>query len=192
MRIVGGIWRGRSFDAPEGRETRPTTDRMRESVASMIMSAFDLDLSGCSVLDAFAGSGGMGLELLSRGAMHCTFCERDRRCAQLIKKNCKVLGASDEMASVVVGDVARLAHRGEVAGSPFSLVFLDPPYAMPATDVATVVESLCEARMLTSNCLVVYERARDGRQLELAGFANQRSKRHGGTCIDVLQRGGMQ
>ena len=192
MRIVGGIWRGRSFDAPTGRETRPTTDRMRESVASMILSALDLDLSNCSVLDAFAGSGGMGLELLSRGARHCTFCERDRKTAQLIKKNCKTLGASGAMASVVVGDVARIAHKGEVAGSPFSLVFLDPPYAMPAADVAAVVEGLSKAGVLTSDCLVVYERAKDGGQLELAGFVSQRSKRHGGTCIDVLQRGGMQ
>ena len=68
MRIVGGKWRGRRIEAPEGRGvTRPTTDRMRESIASMILSARGLDLSGESVLDAFAGSGAMGLELLSRG-----------------------------------------------------------------------------------------------------------------------------
>ena len=69
MRIVGGKWRGRQIEAPDGRDvTRPTTDRTREQIASMILSAAGLDLSGTSVLDAFAGSGAMGLELLSRGA----------------------------------------------------------------------------------------------------------------------------
>ena len=186
------MWRGRSFDAPDGRNTRPTTDRMRESLASTILWAYGLDLGDCSVLDAFAGSGGVGLELLSRGARHCTFCERDRRTAQLIRSNCKVLGASEAMAHVFVGDVTRLARRGEVEGAPFSLVFLDPPYATPADDVAALVCGLGEASMLADDCLVVYERAKGGRQLEVAGFDLLRSKRHGGTCIDVLQRGGLR
>ena len=105
MRIVGGKWRGRQIEAPEGRGvTRPTTDRMRESMASMILSARGLDLSGESVLDAFAGSGAMGLELLSRGAAHATFVDRDR------------------------GAVARL-RRSAQAQSPFS----SQPATKPAT-----------------------------------------------------------
>ena len=80
MRIVGGIWRGRALAAPEGRDvTRPTTDRTREQMASMVLSAFDLDLSDVRILDAFAGSGAIGLELLSRGAAHCTFVDADRK-----------------------------------------------------------------------------------------------------------------
>ena len=68
MRIVGGKWKGRSIEAPQGRDvTRPTTDRAREQIASMVLSARGLDLSGDLVLDAFAGSGAMGLELFSRG-----------------------------------------------------------------------------------------------------------------------------
>ena len=95
MRIVGGKWRGRQIEAPDGRDvTRPTTDRTREQIASMILSAAGLDLSGTSVLDAFAGSGAMGLELLSRGAARATFLDRDRRAVARIKRTDSSLGAA--------------------------------------------------------------------------------------------------
>ena len=96
MRIVGGKWRGRQIEAPEGRgTTRPTTDRTREAIASMILSARGLDLTGDSVLDAFAGSGAMGLELLSRGASHATFVDRDRRAAARVRRSAEALGAGE-------------------------------------------------------------------------------------------------
>ena len=189
MRIVGGIWRGRTFEAPQGRDTRPTTDRMRESLASTILAAFDLDLTDCSVLDAFAGSGGVGLELLSRGARHCTFCERDRRTAALIQRNCKSLGASKDVYDVVAGDVWRLLEKAYLPGAPFSLVFLDPPYAMRASRVGELVGDLDKVGALGDSCVIVYERSRDGDELGVAGFEFLRSKRHGGTCVDVLKKG---
>ena len=102
MRIVGGEWRGRPLEAPEGRGTRPTTDRMRETIASMVLSAFDLDLDGVSVLDAFAGSGAMGLEFLSRGARRCTFVDSDRKAAGVVRRNVAALGAQ-RSCSVVTG-----------------------------------------------------------------------------------------
>lgn len=190
MRIVGGMWKGRSFEAPQGRNTRPTTDRMRESLASMILSALDLKMDRCSVLDAFAGSGGVGLELLSRGAAHCTFCEKDRRTAGLVKRNCESLGAKRNSWSVVCGDAHRLGERVELGGVPFSVVFLDPPYAMPAEEVAQIVNNLCKADRLTEDCLVVYERSADAPSLQLEGFEVLRSRKHGGTCVEVLRKGG--
>ena len=188
MRIVGGMWRGKTFDAPEGRGTRPTTDRMREALASMILSAMGLNLEGCSVLDAFAGSGAVGLELLSRGARRCTFCERDRRASALVRRNCKALGVPSAAFDVVGGDVCRLPQRAPRQGVPYDIVFLDPPYAMPAKDVSSLVAGLDAAHMLAASCLVVYERSSDGAKLELEGFEELRSKRHGGTCIDLLQK----
>lgn len=192
MRIVGGKWRGRPLNAPEGRNTRPTTDRMRESLASMILSAYDLDLSDCSVLDAFAGSGAVGLELLSRGAAHCTFCEGDRRTAGIVRQNCKALGADQKTWSVVAGDAFRLPKRGHMDGAPFSLVFLDPPYAMPADDVSRLVAELDAAGMLAQACNVVYERASGSNPLDVQGFCRVRGKDRGGTSIDLLSRGGTQ
>lgn len=188
MRIVGGMWRGRSFEAPEGRGTRPTTDRMRESLASAILSALELELDGCSVLDAFAGSGGVGLELLSRGAAHCTFCERDRRAAALVRRNCSSLGAAASTWTVMCCDVLRLSERTSVDGAPFGVVFMDPPYATPAAEVCGFVESLARAGLLASDCLAVYERSSAGDALDVAGFEPLRTKRHGSTCIDMLRR----
>lgn len=190
MRIVGGMWRGRAFDAPEGRGTRPTTDRMRESIASMVLSAQDLDLSGCAVLDAFAGSGGVGLELLSRGARSCTFCEQDRRAAAVLRSNCKSLAGNDADWNVVSGDVRKRASSGGIVGGPFSIVFLDPPYAMPASEVSAFVESLYVGGALSDDCLVVYERASEKPTLEVRGALPLRSRAHGGTCIDLFRMEG--
>ena len=135
MRIVGGMWKGRPIEAPDGRDvTRPTTDRTRESMASMVLSAFGLDLGGVSVLDAFGGSGAIGFELLSRGAASCTFVDRDRGAVARIRRNARALGAGAS-ARVLPGDVFKLAERGAIAGAPFSLLVLDPPYAVGAREV---------------------------------------------------------
>lgn len=188
MRIVGGTLRGRSFEAPEGRDTRPTTDRMRESIASMVLSARGLDLGGCSVLDAFAGSGGMGLELLSRGAGRCTFVERNRRAAQVVRRNCAALLDDRQSWKVLVADVGRCAGW-PMAGAPYDIVFLDPPYAKPAQEVSSLVARLAKGGHLAQGCLVVYERSADGPALEVDGAQALKSRTHGGTCVDVLRMG---
>ncbi len=187
MRIVGGTLRGRSFDAPEGRGTRPTTDRMRESIASMVLSACDLDLSDRSVLDAFAGSGGMGLELLSRGAPHCTFVERNRRAARIVRGNCERLLADQESWLVLVGDVMRHAAGMAMGGAPFGIVFLDPPYAMPAEEVSDLVRALHASGQLEEGCVVVYERAADAATLGVEGLAQVRTRAHGTTSVDLFR-----
>lgn len=188
MRIVGGTWRGRALEAPDGRGTRPTTDRTREAIASMVLSAQGLDLSGCTVLDAFAGSGGVGLELLSRGARSCTFCERDRRAAAVVRRNCAQVAGTKTEWRVQAGDV--LKRVGSIPGGPFSVVFLDPPYAMPATEVAGLVDGLWEAGQLERGCLVVYEHAAGSPTLELENGEALRSRTHGGTSIDLMRMGG--
>lgn len=188
MRIVGGTWRNRTFDTPEGRATRPTTDRMRESIASTVLAAQGLDLSDCSVLDAFAGSGAVGLELLSRGARSCTFCERDRKTSALIRRNCQKMGAGEAVWRVLCGDVFRLAERG-LWGAPFSVVFLDPPYAMDAREVARLVEALGETGQLASDGLVLYERSNRGEELPLTGARLIRTRKMASSCIDLLRMG---
>ncbi|MFC2671225.1 RsmD family RNA methyltransferase, partial [Lancefieldella parvula] len=87
MRIVGGKWKGRAIEAPDGKGiTRPTTDRTREAIASSILASRGLDISESRVLDAFAGSGAMGFELLSRGALYVTFVDKDRKTCDRIKR----------------------------------------------------------------------------------------------------------
>ena len=186
MRIVGGKWRGRSIEAPEGRGvTRPTTDRTREQIASMILSARGLDLTGDSVLDAFAGSGAMGLELLSRGAAHATFVDKDRRAAARVRRTAATLGAAADEARCLGGDVFALAGRG-LAGAPFDIVFLDPPYAVAAERVSALVEGLADSGQLAPGAVVVYEHAADAASLDCGCLEPVRSRTHGITTVDLL------
>ena len=128
MRIIAGEFRGRKLDAPRGDGTRPTTDRVRESLMSALVSLRD-GLDGAVVLDAFAGSGALSLEALSRGADTAVLCERDRDAAAVIERNITALRLGHDRARLVRGDVLK---RGAAApGRPFDLVFLDPPYARP-------------------------------------------------------------
>ena len=120
MRIIGGEWRGRKIEEPRGRDvTRPTTDRVREACASMVMSAFDFDLDEVRVLDAFGGSGALGIEMLSRGARSLTTFEIDRNAARLITKNIESLCRDRARWRVVMGDVLASASRGRVPDGPF-------------------------------------------------------------------------
>ena len=186
MRIVGGRWRGRSIEAPEGRGvTRPTTDRTREQIASMILSARGLDLSGESVLDAFAGSGAMGLELLSRGALRATFVDSDRRAVQRIRRSATALGAAQSEFCTTCGDVFALTRRGLV-GAPFDIVFLDPPYAIEAERVSGLVSELVASGQLSAGATVIYEHASNARGLVCDGLELLKSKTHGITAVDLL------
>jgi len=191
MRIVGGEWRGRELRAPEGRDTRPTTDRNRESFASMVLSAFGLDLSGVSVLDAFAGSGALGLELLSRGAERVTFVDAARPAVACVRANLRALGA-ERRASVVQGDIERLAAQDkQLPGAPFGLLVFDPPYALDAGRVAAVVGALHRTGQLAPECVITYERAAKAPSLDLAaqgieGVRARKPKKHGITATDLL------
>jgi len=121
MRIVAGEWGGRRLVAPPGRETRPTTDRVREAW----MSAVEPYLDGARVLDLFAGSGALGLEALSRGAEHATFVEHAAPALQSLRANLQALGAAAR-SEVVRSDAVRYAT--ELEAGAFDLAFADPPY----------------------------------------------------------------
>lgn len=119
MRIVAGKWRGRPLVAPAGQATRPTSDRTREALFSMLTSRLG-SFEGLRVADLFAGSGALGLEALSRGAAHCTFVETDRAALEAIRRNISALSAEGDL---VVGPAEHAVIAGEI-----DLAFLDPPY----------------------------------------------------------------
>ena len=129
MRIVAGQFRGRPLKAPKGEATRPTTDRVRESMMSAVESARG-GLEGAVVLDAFAGSGALGLEALSRGARCAHFFERSGEALRALCANVRSLGLDARRARLHRADV--LKDPPVWASEPFDLVFLDPPYACPA------------------------------------------------------------
>jgi 16S rRNA (guanine966-N2)-methyltransferase len=155
----------------------------------MILSARGLDLGHASVLDAFAGSGAMGIELLSRGAVRCTFIDQDARAATRVRRNLARVGAERDAFAVLRGDACRLAERGRISGAPFDVVFLDPPYALSAGVVSAMLENLVAHGALRPGATVVYERSADAPGLDVAGLAPVRTKRYGIACVDLLEKG---
>lgn len=124
MRVVAGRFRGRPLKAPPGLGTRPTADRVRESLFSILGPLHDL-----RVLDLFAGTGALGIEALSRGAAHATFVERERRALGALHENLSTLSVGADEATVVAGDVLRHLRDAAARGDAYDLVLLDPPYA---------------------------------------------------------------
>ena len=120
MRIIAGAWRGRKLVAPAGLQTRPTADRTRETLFSMLASRLGT-FDGLRVADLYAGSGALGLEALSRGAGHCTFVENDRAALDAIRANVAALGAHG--IDILATSALRLPPA-----RPFDLIFADPPY----------------------------------------------------------------
>ncbi|MEC4183380.1 16S rRNA (guanine(966)-N(2))-methyltransferase RsmD [Adlercreutzia sp. R21] len=191
MRIIAGEYRGRRLEAPRGQGTRPTTDRVRESLMSAIHSArggFD----GAVVLDAFAGSGALSLEALSRGAVSAVLCESDREAASVIERNVRALGLTRDEARLARGDVLRRPPM-PASGKPFDLVFLDPPYALAAAEVFALLARLSDAGALAVDAIVSYEHdgADDAAVRVLAagaGWSIASHRRFGDTAIDILER----
>lgn len=126
MRIIAGQWRGRKIEAPPGDTTRPTTDRIREALFSMLASRLGT-FEGLRIADLFAGSGALGLEALSRGAAHCTFVERDRAAILCLEKNIAILGAA---ADIRRGSAENLG----AASRSYDLIAMDPPYGSGLAD----------------------------------------------------------
>lgn len=130
MRIIAGEWRGRKITAPKGETTRPTADRTRETLFSMLTSRLGT-FEGLSVGDMFAGSGALGLEALSRGAAHCLFVEQEEQALKAIRANIAAFGAR-EKSDVRAGSVMGMG----AARQPLDLIMLDPPYETGAGMVA--------------------------------------------------------
>lgn len=128
MRIIAGDWRGRSLVAPKGVATRPTADRTRETLFSMLLSRIG-SFEGLSVGDFFAGSGALGFEALSRGAASCLFVEQDRAALDAIRRNGETLGIRPDVRA---GSVLSLGS----ASQPLDILFMDPPYGTGAGQVA--------------------------------------------------------
>jgi len=150
MRIIAGKWRGRPIEAPPGIGTRPTADRVRETLFSMLASRLG-DFEGLRVADLFAGSGALGFEALSRGAASATFVENNSNAAAVIRRNAEKLGV---LANVLGGSALALPQS-----DPFDLVFADPPYA--AGSGSAVVAAITKAGWLARGGWMSIETSRE-------------------------------
>lgn len=190
MRVIAGAFKGRTLKAPKGDATRPTTDRIRESLFSTLASARG-GFEGAIVLDAFAGSGALGIEALSRGAAFAVFCEQSRAALSVLNANLSFV--EKERYALVSGDVLK---RQLHAPQPFDLLFFDPPYAYPASTVVQILERLNASTLLERGALIAYECSSAAEQSEAAlctaasfGLEYLTRKSFGTTAIDIYQKG---
>ncbi len=181
-RIIGGSARGRRLKTPPGTRTRPTSDRVREALFSSLESELGT-VAGVRFLDLFAGSGAVGLEASSRGALSVVLVEVDRGTAALIRTNAAVLGL--EHVTVHAIKAERLGDMfAKQPGAGFDVVFADPPYAMEAGAVGAVLSGLLHAGLVAERAVVVVERPRRGEPwVWPMGLKGMREKRYGETML---------
>lgn len=151
MRVISGEYRGRRLIAPIGTKARPTTDRVKEAMFGVLQ----FHIAGARVLDAFAGSGALGIEALSRGAAHVDFIEKDPSCLRALEQNLKAIGNAN--ASVHRGDALRI-----IPGlGPFDIMLLDPPYDkelyLPVLEAAKEHEILSDKAIIVAECRKTFD-----------------------------------
>lgn len=157
MRIVGGKFKGRALRAPEGRDTRPTSDRARESIFNVLAHAeWAPPLDGARIIDAFAGSGALGFEAMSRGGAFCLFVETDSAARGCIRDNVETFQLFGN-TRIHRRSATDLGPKPAGLGEPFNLVFMDPPYAYDL--VPPALEQLRLGAWITPEALIVAETA---------------------------------
>ena len=174
--MIAGEAGGRRLAVPDGRDTRPTSDRAREGLFATISSIVG-PLAGARVLDLYAGSGAVGLEALSRGAEQVLLVEHGARAARVIRQNIEAIGLPG--AAVIADRVERVLARGPAEGR-YDVVFADPPYALADAGVTRVLSLLAEQGWLAPGALAIVERAtRSGPVTWPDGFVPDRARRYG-------------
>lgn len=183
MRVISGTARGRRLKELQGMDTRPTTDKVKESIFNIIQ----FEIEGRRVLDLFGGTGQLGIEALSRGAERCTFVDQRREAAALIRDNVKACGFS-EHARVVQGDaLSFLASCHE----KFDVVFLDPPYHTELLEKS--IEAITRFDILGEHGIMVCESAADWEIPPLAlTYEQGREYRYGKIKLTICRRAGSE
>jgi 16S rRNA (guanine966-N2)-methyltransferase len=175
-RVIAGEAGGRRLAVPDGRDTRPTSDRAREGLFATITSMLG-SLARARVLDLYAGSGAVGLEALSRGAEHVLLVEQGTRASRVIRENIEAIGLP---GAVLAADrVERVLARGPDGGR-YDVVFADPPYALADAAVSRVLSLLAGQGWLAPGALVIVERATRSGPLNWPDeFVSAKSRRYG-------------
>jgi 16S rRNA (guanine966-N2)-methyltransferase len=177
VRIIAGEWRGRAIAAPSGDATRPTSDRAREALFSMLASRLG-SFEGLRVADLFAGTGALGLEALSRGAAHCSFIEQDRPAVETLRRNVEKLGAGGR------ADVRAQSALHPLPG-PFDLVLIDPPYG---SGLGTKALAAWRGALAPGAWVSVETGARETVSAE--GYTLEAERSYGKAKISLLTRAG--
>jgi len=185
--ILGGQWRGRKLKALDREGLRPTLSRVKASIFSILESIVwkrrgQPDFSDWRCLDLYAGVGGLGLEILSRGASHCVFVEKDRLHAKVLKENIDSLDCASQ-AKVILGEVAK--SDWERAG-PFDLILIDPPYA--ESHLPNLLTKIASGAILQPGGIVLFEHDPKVMQGEIVGLTLHSTRVLGPAGISVYLR----
>ena len=188
MRIIAGTFKGRRLRAPKGaRPVRPTADRVKESVFSILRDR----IVDADVLDLCAGTGNIGIEALSRGAKHVTFVERDPWCIKLIEANlstCGLQGGADSRWTLRRGDAVKAVTVLGKRAATFKVIYFDPPYDAGSL-YATCLAGLSESAVLCRGGVLLVEHARRCAMPETVGDLNRRrSARYGDTVVSFYEK----
>jgi len=182
MRIITGRARGTNLFTPKNYDVRPTADRVKESVFNIIGAG----IMDARVLDAFAGTGNLGLECWSRGAGGVVFVDKSRESLKLVQRNIEKCYAQDDcrvLQGDAVGMVSRLARQGE----NFDFIFLDPPYRQEL--LSAMLKALANEDILSPRGLIVAERAAEEEVPQLWDkFVVEREEKYGSTIIDFIRK----
>jgi 16S rRNA (guanine966-N2)-methyltransferase len=184
MRVVGGRLKGRNLASPSSRDIRPTADRLRESIFNVLAHAYDDPIDGARVLDLFAGTGALGIEAISRGAKFALFVDNGAEARALMRNNIEALGLGG-VTKIYRRDATHLGPAHPV--EPFSLVFLDPPYAKGLAERAVV--SLRDGGWLTPGALLVVEEAKAAAFKPPEGFEELERRAYDDTEFVFIRRG---
>lgn len=183
MRVISGICKGRPLKAVPGMSTRPTTDKVKESLFNIVGPYFD----GGSVLDLFSGSGSLGLEALSRGMDQGIFVDKDQKAIQTIKANisaCKMENQSEVHRNDVLRSLKALGKRNV----QFDLIFMDPPYKI-AQIIPTLIEEIEKAELLAQDGMIICEHGEELSLPEQIGtFTKFRFEKYGITAISFFEK----
>ena len=179
MRVISGTARGTVLKTPEGLSTRPTSDRVKEALFSILQ----FDLPGMRVLDLFGGTGQLGIEAISRGAKSCVFVDAGEKACSLIRENvkrCKM----EQQCRIVRGDYLQFLQN---CRETFDIVFLDPPYAEVFLENA--LKMLSEIDILQSGGIIVAERP-VGKEIfaTLSGFTRSKDYKYGNTLLTLYRK----
>lgn len=183
MRVISGTAKGRALKAVSGTGTRPTTDKVKEAIFSMIGPYFD----GGNVLDLFAGTGGLGIEALSRGMERAVFIDMEKKSIDIVLENLKTTGLADQ-AEVYRNEAGRALKTLAKRDICFDLVFLDPPYRLK--NAANLMLDMHEFGLLNEGATVVVEHESGYRYPDmLDGFACRRRALYGETAVTIYTYG---
>ena len=181
MRVISGKCRGTKLIAPEGSNTRPTIDRIKETLFNMI----SFDIPGCLFLDLFSGSGGIGIEALRRGAKQAVMLEHHQEALACIHKNLEKTRLQDD-ARVYNIDIYTALQKLKQNNEKFDVIFMDPPYQMEG--IPKIFECIKQYELLSETGYVILERATTNKSLNFEGYVLIKEKTYKTTTLSFFER----